>query len=124
LLEREPRFQPLVELLHDWSAVVLMKHEALGCRKMALARLRIIFIYVAQCFQNMAAWLREVRSDLYKLPSSVRQAVGQQDLRAIGEFGRIARQRITHLKGPGEICCAVFEHIAQILARVLAAGEV
>ena len=91
---------------------------------MALARFRIIFIYVAQRLQNITAWFREVRGDFYKLPSSVRQTVGQQDLGAVGELGRIARQRITHLQGPGEIRCAVFEHIAQIFARVLAASEV
>src|SRR5882672_65460 len=101
-----------------------MKREALRCRKMARARLRIIFIYVTQRFQDITAWFREVCGDLYELPSSVRQTVSQQDLRAVGEFGRIARERITHLQGPGEIRCAVFEHIAQILARVLAAGEV
>src|SRR5207245_7695479 len=104
--------------------MLLMKDEALRGRKAALARLRIIFIYVAQRLQNITAWFREVCGDLYKLPSSVRETVGQQDLRAVGELGRIARQRITHLKGPGEIRCSVLEHIAQIFARVLAASEV
>ena len=54
----------------------------------------------------------------------MRQTVREQDLRAVGEFGRIARQRIAHLEGPGETRCAVFEHIAQIFTCMLAAGEV
>ena len=52
------------------------------------------------------------------------QTVSEQNLRAVAQFGCIARQRITHLQGPGEIRGAVLEHIAQIFAGVLAAGEV
>jgi hypothetical protein len=32
LLERELRFQPLVQMLHHRAAVLLMKREALDCR--------------------------------------------------------------------------------------------
>ena len=81
MLERELRFQPLVQLLHHRAAVLLMKREPLGWRKLALARLRIIFIDVAQRLQNITAWFREVRGHFHKLPSSVRETVGQQDLR-------------------------------------------
>src|ERR1700691_6248419 len=91
---------------------------------MALARLRIISIYVAQGLQNITAGFREVGGHVYKLPSSMSQTVSEQDLRAVAQFGCIARQRITHLQGPGEIRGAVLEHIAQIFAGVLAAGEV
>ena len=54
----------------------------------------------------------------------MRQTVGQQNLRAVAQFRCIARQRITHLQRRGEIRGAVLEHIAQIFAGVLAAGEV
>src|ERR1700691_6496846 len=91
---------------------------------MALARPPIIFIDVAQRLQNITAWFREVRGHVYKLPSSMSQTVSEQDLRAVAQFGCIARQRITHLQGSGEIRAAVLEHIAQIFAGVLAAGEV
>src|SRR5271163_2801968 len=91
---------------------------------MALARLRIVFIDVAQRLQNITAWFREVCGDLYELPSSMRQTVSEQNLRAVAQFGCIARERIAHLQGPGEIGSTVFEHIAQIFAGVLAAGEV
>ena len=114
-----------VQLLHHRPAVLLMKLAgAPAGDSWRCARLRIIFIYVAQRLQNIAAWFREVRGHFHKLPSSMRQTVGQQDLGAVAQFGRIARQRITHLKGRAEIRCAVLEHIAQIFARVLAAGEV
>src|ERR1700730_6662412 len=91
---------------------------------MALARLRIIFIDVAQRLQNITAEFREVRGDLYELSPSMRQTVGPQNLRAVAQLRYIARQRITHLQGSGEICSTMFEYIAQIFARVLGAGEV
>jgi hypothetical protein len=53
------------------------------------------------------AWFREVRGDLHKPPSSVRETVGQQELCAAGEFGRIARQRIAHLNGRSELLDAM-----------------
>src|ERR1022692_2363903 len=111
-------------MLHHWAAVLLMKRKALGYREMALARLRIIFVDVAQRLQNITAGFREVRGHFYKLPSSVCEAVGQQNLRAVAQLSYIARQRITHLQGPGEICGTMLEHIAQIFTCVLAAGEV
>ena len=83
MLERKLRFQPLVQLLHQRSTVLLMKRKPLGGRKPSLARLRIIFIDIAQSLQNITTLLREVRGHFYKLPSSMREAVGQQDLRAI-----------------------------------------
>src|SRR5260370_38415201 len=101
-----------------------MKLETLGCRKMALARFRIIFIYVAQSLQNITAWFREVRGHFHELPSSMREAVGQQDLHAATECGHIPRQGITHLNGPGEIRHSMLQHIAQIFARVLPPSEV
>ena len=91
---------------------------------MALTRLRIIFIDVAQRFENITAWFREVRGYVYKLPSSMSQTVSEQNLGAVAQFRCIARQRITHLQRRGEIRSAVLEHIAQIFAGVLAAGEV
>jgi hypothetical protein len=54
----------------------------------------------------------------------MRQTVSQQNLRAVAQFRDIARRRITHLQRRGEICGTVLEHIAQIFAGVLAAGEV
>lgn len=91
---------------------------------MALARFRSLFIHVAQRLQHLTAWFREVRGHFYKLPPSLRQTVDQQNPGAVGELGRVARQRSTHLPGPGKIRGAVWEHIAQIFARVLATGEV
>ena len=90
LLQCKLRFQPLVQLLHHRAAVLLMKLETLRWRKFSRARLRIVFIYVAQRLQNIAALFREVRGHFDKLPASVRQAVGQQDLGAVTQFGRIA----------------------------------
>jgi len=54
----------------------------------------------------------------------VGETEGQQDLRAGTQFRCIARQGITHLQRRSEIRAAVLEHIAQIFAGVLAAGEV
>jgi hypothetical protein len=59
--------------------VLLMKQQAVLRRQFGGARFRIIFIDAAQRFQNITAWFREVRGDLYELPSSVRQTVGRQD---------------------------------------------
>jgi hypothetical protein len=53
----------------------------------------------------------------------MRQTVGQQDLGAVGELGRIARQRITHLQGPGQIRCAVLEYIVSFRQACVTAGE-
>src|SRR5580698_9408714 len=91
---------------------------------MALTRLRIIFIDLAQRFENIAARFREVRGHVYKLPATMSHTVSEQDLRAVAQFRGITRQRITHLQRRGEIRAAVLEHIAQIFAGVLAAGEV
>jgi hypothetical protein len=70
------------------------------------------------------AWFRKVCGDFHKLSSSVREIVGEQDLGAVSEFGRIARQRVAHQNGPSEFRYTVFEHIAQIFARMLAAAKV
>src|SRR3984885_12822026 len=90
---------------------------------MALACFRIIFIYVAQRFENITAGVREVRRHFYKLPAAVREAVSLQNLRAVTQFRGIARQRITHLQRRGEIPTAVLKRIAPVFAGVLAAGE-
>src|SRR5277367_3132688 len=91
---------------------------------MALTRLRIIFINVAQRLQNITARFREVRGHVYKLPATMSQTVSEQDLRAVAQFGRITRQRITHLQGPGKIRGAMLEQIGKFSAAVLAAVEV
>jgi len=124
LLHCELPFQPIVQLLHQRSAMLLMKSEAFDGRELSQARLRIICIHFAQCLQNITAWFRKVRGDFHKLSSSVGQTVGRQDLRTVSQFRRVTRQRIAHLKRPGELDCAVLEHIAQIFAGLLAAGEV
>ena len=61
-----------------------------------LTRLRITFIDLAQCLQNVTAWLRKFRGDFRKLPSSMGKTVGQQDLRAVGEVGML-RDSASHI---------------------------
>jgi hypothetical protein len=66
------------------------------------------------------ALFRKVRGDFHKLPSSMGETVGQQDLSAVTQFRCVARQGITHLNGPGEFRYAVLQNITQVFAGVLA----
>src|SRR5277367_825523 len=101
-----------------------MKLETLRWRKFSRACLGIVFIYVAQRFQNIAALFWEVCGYRDELAATVRQAVGQQDLSAVAQFRRVARQGITHLNGRAELCYAVLQYVAQIFPGVLAPSEV
>ena len=120
----ELRFHPIVQRFHERFAVLLMKQQAVLRRQFGGACFRIIFIYVAQCFENVTAGIGETRRDFHKLPSSMREAVGQQDLDAFGKCGGVARQCVAHLHGRGQCFGTMRQHIAQIFAGVLAAGEV
>src|ERR1700689_817442 len=104
--------------------MLLMKPYTLCWRKLSRARLRIVFIDVAQGLQNIAALLGKVRSYFHKLAPSMREAVRQQDLGAVAEFRRVARQSITHLNGRAKLFRAMPQYIAQIFPQVLAPGEV
>ena len=54
----------------------------------------------------------------------MREAVGQQDLRARGQLGHIARQRIAHLNRAGQLRPALLQHLGEVLACVTAARKV
>ena len=54
----------------------------------------------------------------------MRETVGQQDLGAVTQFRRVARQRITHLNRRAQLLRAVLQYIAQVFPRMLTPGEV
>ena len=58
--------------------------------------LRIVLANLAQAFQHVLAFLREVLSDVHKLHSAMAQTVGEN---ALELFARVAREWVAHLDG-------------------------
>jgi hypothetical protein len=94
-----------------------MEAQPICRRQFLLARCRIIVIDLTQHLQHVTAFVGKVWRDVYKLSSAVRKAVGQQDFDSGRELRCVARKRIAHLYRRAQACCAMFQHIGQILSR-------
>jgi hypothetical protein len=103
---------------------VLLKPQPLLRRQATLAPFRIIPVHLAQHLRHMAALLGKVLHDFHKLAPSMRQTVRHQNLHAAGQLRHVPRQRITHLDHRAQVLRPLFQHIGDVLAGVLAPGEV
>ena len=103
-----------------------MKPQALWRRQFGGARLRIIFINIAERFQNVTAGFWKAGRDLHELASSVTHAVGQQNRDAFGKRPvverRVAGQRVGHLHRCCQPLGAMIQYITQVQARADCAG--
>ena len=77
---RQLHFQPGMQRVHHRGAAFLMELQTLIRRQSMVPRFGIMAVDQAKHFQHIAAFAREVLRHVYKLPSSMRQAVGQKDL--------------------------------------------
>lgn len=85
------RFQLGVQLLHDRSAVFLMKMQPLFRRQFLFPCQRVVVINAAQRLQHIPALMGEVRRDFDELPSAMRQTVRQQNLHTTSQLRSVAR---------------------------------
>src|ERR1039457_1353256 len=91
---------------------------------MMLSRLGIVPIHLSQHLQHVAAFVREVLCYFHELSSSVGETVSQQNFHSRGQLRSVARQRITHLDGRARLCRPLLQHVREVLAGMLASGEV
>ena len=68
-----------------------MKPQPLVRRQAAFTRFGIVAVHLAEHLQHVAAFAGEVLRHIYKLPASMRQTVGQQDLGPGSKPRHIAR---------------------------------
>ena len=66
---------PLMEFLHDRSALFLVKGQPLGGGKLLFPALVVIAIDGAQAFEHMAAFLRKIIHHLDEVPPAMRQTM-------------------------------------------------
>jgi len=110
---------PAMQSIHYRPAVLLVEVEALfGCHT---PRLLIVAVDRAQGLQHEPALFRKIRRHLYEISPTVRITVGYQGL---GQLRHISREGVTHLNGGRQLCRPLFQHLGQILAGVLAPGEI
>ena len=79
-------------------------------------------INAAQFLQYMAALLRKVLRHSDNLPPAMRETVREQYVDS-GHLRCIARKRIAHLDWRGQFACPLFQHLGDVLARMLRPGE-
>jgi hypothetical protein len=88
---RQLRFQPQVQLVHYRRAAFLVKPQPLIRRQAPILCIGIVAIHHVEHLQQVAAFAREVLRHVYKLSSSMCEAVGQKDLSPGGESRDVAR---------------------------------
>ena len=87
---------PLLEFVHDFLTVLLVEPKPGFGRERCFLGLRLVLVNLAQTFQHVLAFLREVLGDVDKLPSAMAQTVGEDALELLGG---VARERVAHLDG-------------------------
>ena len=87
-------------------------------------RQRVVVINAAQGLQHIPALLGKVLGYFHKLPSSMRQTVRHQDLHSRRQLRHVPRQSIAHLNQRTQRLAPLLQHIRDVLARMLAPGEV
>jgi hypothetical protein len=111
---------PFLEIVHHRLAVRLVKSQAVQVREFLLLGEGIEPIHLAQAFNDLAAFLREVLDHVHKLAPSVQEAVTQQRVEL---FGFVAREGIAHLHGLVQSNCPALEQLVKILPGMLLTGE-
>ena len=84
------------QLVHDFLTALLVEPQPGFGRERRFFGLCLVLVNLAQTFQHMLAFLREVLGKIDKLPSAMTQAVGEDALELLGG---IARERVAHLDG-------------------------
>ncbi len=96
LVLRKLILQPLVQIVHHRRAVRLMKRQPFFRREAALFRFGVEAVYGTQRLQHIPAFFGEVRGNVYNLPPSMRQTVGQKDFHT-RQLRRVPRGRASHI---------------------------
>ena len=104
--------------------MLLMEAQPIYRRQTLVACSRIVVIDLAQHLQHITAFIGKVRRHIHELSSTVREAVGQQNLHSGAQLPNIAGQRITHLDRRLHAGCAMFQYAGQILPGTLQFAEV
>src|SRR6202161_4592832 len=100
-----------------------MKRQPFFRREAALFRFGVEAVYGTQRLQHIPAFFGEVRGNVYNLPPSMRQTVGQQNFDT-RQLWRVPRESVAHLKGRIALRRALLQNIGEILARMFPAGKV
>jgi hypothetical protein len=101
-----------------------MKLQALFWPQTTLSRFGLVTIHLAQHLQYIATLIGKVPRYFHELSSSMGEAVGQQNLNPRSQLRNIARERVAHLNGRARPLGPPLQHVGEVLAGMLAAGEV
>ncbi len=118
LLELLPAPRP--ELLHDGSALVPVKGEALLGSHLPLASESVVPVDRAQSLEHVAAFVGEAIGHLDEVPPGMDETAPHDRLKV---SAGVPGERIAHLDGRGQLLRPSLQHLLQVLSRVLATGE-
>ena len=75
--------KPLEELIHDRLTVLLVKREAIFLNHTLIFGKGIVFVNIAQRFQNMTTFAGKVFDKFHEFSSSMTKAVGQESCKSL-----------------------------------------
>src|SRR6266851_677960 len=101
-----------------------MKLQPFVGRQAGLAGFGFVAIHLAQHLQYIATFVGKVRRYFHELSSPMGEAVRQQNLHPRSQLRNVARERVTHLNGRARVLGPLLQHVGDVLASMLASGEV
>src|SRR5215831_12948571 len=89
----ELSLEPVMQLVHYWPTVLLMKPQSLIGGQSTLTCFSVVTVYLAQHVQDIAALVGEVGCHLHELAPSMGKAVGQPGPSDSGAIDQLHKKR-------------------------------